>query len=152
MIVTDDDQISLPALLSSARFERTAERLLELVEDSCDPNAGFAENTRAALRAALVFFAADPDAASLLTVEPYAADSEAARRWRERFGELLRSAANGGSSASPYPAFLEPALIGGITWQISRWVLAERTEQLEQQLPALLESILVFYMDTGQAV
>ncbi len=154
-MVTGDDKALLPALLSGARFERTAERLLEEVEASFDPDVGFAENVESALRTALVFFAADPAAASLLTVEPYAAEVEVAqryRRWLERFGELLRNAANSGSNTSPHLPFLEPALIAGITWQISRWVLAERTERLEQQLPTLLEFVLVFYVDAGQAV
>lgn len=129
------------------------ESLLEAVESACDPRAGFVENVESALHAGLAFLAANPDLAHRLTVAPFAAGESAARRhrrWLERCGDLLRAAAESGSDAPTHPDFVEPTIIAGVTWQISRYVLADRAERLEQLLPDLLEFTLVFYLDPAE--
>jgi hypothetical protein len=130
------------------------ECLFQAVEVACDRHSDFAEKVEAALRAGLAFLAADRDLARLLTVAPYAASEDAARRHQqrlERFGNLLRDAAEGRSDIPAHPVFVEPTIVAGIGWQISRCVLADRTEELEQLLPDLLEFALVFYLDPAEA-
>ena len=153
MTVNDDD--FLPVREAGTYPDRAAECLLEVIVGACDSDADLAANVESGLRAALAFFAADSSAARLLTVEPYAAGEDAARRhqhWLERFGNLLRDAAEKGSDAPSHPDFVEPTIVAGIGWQISRYVLADRAEQLERLLPDLLEFTLIFfYLDSAEA-
>lgn len=133
--------------------ERGAQRLYQEIAATYDPRVGFAKGVEAALRATLALFAADPDLARLLTAEPFPEDEASIacyRRWKKRYGALLRHAAAGCPEASVHPPFVEPVLIDGIRSQISRRVLAGKTAELEALLPVLLEFVLVYYLDPQQ--
>jgi hypothetical protein len=136
------------------RYDHAAESLLDSIEAACNRRADLADKVEEALRAGLAFLAVNPDLASLLTAEPYEPGKAAALRhqhWLERYGVLLRRAASSEFDAPVHPAFVEPTIVAGISWQISRLVLAARAEQLEQLLPDLLEFTLVFYLGPGEA-
>ena len=98
------------------------ERLFITIVSACEAGASFAEKVAVALRATLALFAAAPELASLLAVRPCGAGEEAIRRYQreqKRYGALLRHAAKSDPAAFEHPDFFEPALIGGIAWQIT---------------------------------
>jgi hypothetical protein len=150
-MTTDDDELFiLPGSRVVAFPEHAAEALLSVIEAACESRTDFVEKVESALHASLVFLAADPSSARLLTVEPYAAGGDAVRRhqyWLQRYGALLRAASGCEPKVPAHPDFVEPMIVAGIGWQISRRVLTPRVEELEQLLPDLLEFILVFYLD-----
>jgi hypothetical protein len=134
--------------VSAAAYDRGAERLLGAIALACDSRAGFAEQVDAALSAGLALFAAEPDLARLLVPRPYGGGEEALlahRRWRGRYADLLRRAVEKAPEAAGHPPFLEPTLIGGVYFQISRLLLDDRAEQLPDLLPDLREFLLVYY-------
>jgi hypothetical protein len=138
-----------------ADYDRGAERLLEAIAATCEPGAGFPEQVERALRATLTLFVADPELARLLAIRPYGAGDEAIgpyQRGLKRYGSLLRRAAASDPEASMQPDFVEPALIGGIAWQITRRLLGAGPEALEDLLPDLLEFVLVYYYDPEEGV
>ena len=116
-------QVTTNGASSAAVYERGAQRLHDAIATSCDPREPFAERVQAALRAALALLAADPTLARLLTVEPCLGSELVIRRhqrWQKRYGALLRRAAAESPEASSHPSFLEPALIGGLRFQVAR--------------------------------
>jgi hypothetical protein len=147
-----------PAPAVAEDYERGAERLLAAIAVALEPGASFPQQVESALRATLALFAAEPELGRLLTVQPFAGDEVALdcyQRWQQRCAALLRAAAARSPSAYVHPPFLEPALIDGISWQISRRLLAEGPEHLEDLLPSLLEFVLLCYFgpeQTGQPI
>jgi hypothetical protein len=138
---------------TAVSYECAAEHLLGTITAACEPQADFAEQVQAALRAALALFAAESDLARLLTAAPHPADEIAIRRHqraKERYGAMFRRAAGADPNLQTNSLFLEPLLIGGISFQVSRRVLAGRADRLPQFLPGLLEFILTFYLDPPQ--
>jgi hypothetical protein len=137
-----------------AAYEHGAERLLGAITATCDPRAGFAVQVEVALRAALEFLASEPGLARRLTVEPRLGDEAGIRsyqRWQKLYGALLRRAAGAHPELPIHPRFLEPALIGGIRFQIARHVLAGEAAKLEALTPELLQFVLSYYLEPGQA-
>jgi hypothetical protein len=134
--------------------EAGARRLLGLVRDACAEADGLPACLEAGLRAALTELAADPDLASLLTVDSHPAAGPAAldaqRRWLGRFGALLRDAAAADPRASHEPVFLAPFLIGGVRFQIGRLVLKGEAADLLRLLPGTLEALLAYYFEPGE--
>jgi hypothetical protein len=150
-MTANDDDLQLPRV--GEQPDPAAERLLRTVEVACDRHADFAAKVESALRVTLASLGSRPDLARLLTVEPYIAGKDAARHHRhllECFGDLLRVAAESGTDAPSHPPFVEPTIVAGVASQISRCVLADRGEQLEQLLPELLEFMLAFYLDSAE--
>ncbi len=135
--------------VSAVAYDRGAERLLGAIALACDPRAGFAEQVEAALGVTLTLFVAEPDLARLLALPPFGGDEQVMRcrqRWLRRYGALLRRAAAGQPKAAAHPPLLEPTLIGGIYFQIARYLLEGRDEQLPDLLPDLREFLLVYYL------
>lgn len=132
-------------------YDRGAERLFDAVVATCDPKADFAARVEAGLRAGLSLLAAEPSLARTLTVRAGVGEEGLRRHryWQERFAVLLGGAA---TAVAPHPAldFIEPILIGGVLWLIGQQVLAGEAEDLERQLPGLLEFVLVFYLDRDE--
>src|SRR6476646_1034041 len=81
-----------------ATYERQAARLFDAVREACEPQVGFAARMEAGLGAALELFAGEPKLARDLLLPPHdGAVEERSRcrqRWIERFGGLLRGAAD----------------------------------------------------------
>ena len=139
---------------SPSAFDHGAERLLETITATCDPRAGFAKQVESAFSAALALLATEPGLAHLLTVEPRLGNEAAIRsyqRWKKRYGALLRHAAGTDAELPVHPRFLEPALIGGICFQVRRHVLAGRSTELPALLPELLKFVLSCYVEPNQA-
>jgi hypothetical protein len=135
---------------AAADYERAAERLLDVLLAVWEPGAGFAQQLRSLLGATLDLFAAEPELCYTIAVWPFAGEQEVVscyQRWQQRYGDLLRAAAAQSPAARAHPPFLEPALIAGIHWQISRRMLAEGPAGLPGLLPSLMEFVLVCYFD-----
>jgi hypothetical protein len=135
-------------------YERGAERLLATLAAACESEASFSEQVETALRATLSLFAAEPDLGRLLTTRPFDGSDETMvpyLRWRQRYGELLTSAAARDPGAYRHPPFVAPALVSGICWQISRHLQAAGPERLEALLPDLLEFVFVSYFGAERA-
>lgn len=142
------------ALAVTESYERGAERLLAAIAGALEPGASFPQQVETALRSTLALFAADPELGRLLTVQPFEGDEQAIgcyQRWQRRYGDLLRAGAARSPRAYVHPPFVEPALIAGICWRISRYILAEGAEYLEDLLPSLQEFVLVSYFGAEQA-
>src|ERR1700679_539593 len=109
--------------------EAGAQRLFALVRDACAGGEDLPARLEAGLRAALGLLAAEPELASLLSVDAYLYGDDGAldaqRKWLGRFGALLRDAAASDPRASAVEGgFLAPFLVGGIRFQIGRLVIA----------------------------
>jgi hypothetical protein len=137
--------------------EAGAGRLFALVSDACSGTEDLPARLEAGLRAALAMLAADPDLAGLLTVPPFPSRGQeesvrADQSWIERFGELLSEAAASDqrTTTSDLP-LLAPFLIGAVRFEIGRQVLAGEAADLPNLLPGLLEVLLAFYFEPGEA-
>jgi hypothetical protein len=129
-------------------YESGSERLLDEIIVACESASNFPQRVEAALRATLELFAAEPDLGLLLTISPPAEDELAVRRherWQQRFGDLLRGAAERSPSAGTHPPFVEPILIAGLRWQIASRLITDGAEDLEDLLPDLMEFLLACY-------
>ena len=138
-----------PSPVQAADIDHAAGRLLAAISSACDPRAGFADQVEAALRATLALLSAELPLARLLTVEAYLGrrdDPLLSAALEKRFGVILRHAAATDPELIVNPPFLEPILIGGISFQISRRVLAGQPDQLPQLLPGLLGFTLAYYL------
>ncbi len=135
--------------------ESEVERLYERVREACAAEADLPGRLAAALRAALDLLAADPELAYRLTVDPaLGLEPEAPRaalRWVARFGDLLSGAAAEDPRASREPAFLAGFLVGGVRFQIAGLVLAGEAADLPRLLPGVLEALLAYYLEPGEA-
>jgi hypothetical protein len=135
--------------------EAAVRRLFGLVCEACAGGEDFPARLEAGLRAALGTLAAEPQLASLLTVDAYLYADEGAldaqREWLGRFGALLRDAAASDPRASAVePSFLAPFLIGGVRFQIGRMVIAGESRDLLRILPETLEALLAYYFEPGE--
>ena len=134
-----------------------ARRLLAHVVAACaarEPD-DFPARLEAGLRAALESFAAEPELAAELTLDPLMGDDEnaldALRVWLARFGELLSDAVDDDPrTTTSRLSFLAAFLVGGVRFQIARLVLKGEVAELPRLLPGLLETLLAFYFEPGE--
>ncbi|MGA8745402.1 MAG: hypothetical protein WB507_06035 [Solirubrobacterales bacterium] len=142
-----------PSSALETEIDCGGERLHAVLVASCNAHLPFADRVETALRAALELLAKDPDLARLLTVESYLDGGEASPRyhyWRKRFGAILRRAAAESPEVLANPSFVEPALIGGLSFQIARRVLARETDRLEELLPGFTDYLLAYYSEPSK--
>jgi AcrR family transcriptional regulator len=109
---------------------------------------------RAALAAALEFFAASPELARLLLSEPFVAGPTISRRYQEEVGRAAPFLAEGrelSAEAGAFPATTERGLIGSIASQIGRKASAGEAAQLPELLPDLVQFALTPYLGAAEA-
>lgn len=130
----------------AATFETAADRLLAALDAAHRPQAGFAEQVEASLRAALDLFASDPTLAALLAVD-FLPGSEALpdRYYRLlwRLAARLRHAAAERSLPAPSP-LLARATVGGLATAVATSVgegEADRLPDLAEPLAAWVASL-----------
>jgi hypothetical protein len=130
-----------------------AGRLLEAVSSACDSETTFVARLQAGLTTTLAFFAAEPALARMLAFRPYTdTDALYARQvWLERFGALLRQIGAEEPSAAVNPPYVEPAILGGVAFSISRRLQSDGAEQLPGLLPEVFGYLLSFYFEPEQA-
>jgi hypothetical protein len=145
-----------PGAEDSWTGEPSAQRLFATVRAACAGGLDLPTRLEAGLRATLGLFAAEPKLASELTVAPWldsrdgALDAESI--WMGRLGDLLcEAAASDPRTTITGSRFLARFLIGGVRFQIARRVLAGETAELPRLLPSLLEGLLAYWFEPGEA-
>jgi AcrR family transcriptional regulator len=127
-----------------AAFEAVLAHLQELIAEAVAPIDDWPHRVVAGLRAALDFFAAEPDLARLCLVETVTATPPIAARFREAviaaipYLEPGRAERPDGGAAMPDST--EDSLIGGLVILVSRSILAGAL------LPALLPDLVDFVL------
>jgi AcrR family transcriptional regulator len=135
-----------------AAFEAVRDHLEGVLSDAAATETDWSRKTVAVLRAALEFFAAEPDLARLCVVEPVSATPATAIRFREVVLACVPALARGRvESAEALPPSTEDSLLGGIVSLTTRSILAGETEQLPQLLPNLVEFTLTPYLGADRA-
>lgn len=135
-------------------YEMVAGHVVDSMRAAAASFEDWPEQVRAALATMLSFFAAEPELARLAMVEPIAAGGEIAARHREtmrRLAEILRQGRPEPSSGRSLPEVTEETLVGGIFSLIVREVSAGRADQLDSQLPDLVELVLAPYLGVDEA-
>jgi AcrR family transcriptional regulator len=137
-----------------AAFDAVRDHLEELTVVAIADQPDWPHQVIAALRAALEFFAAEPDLARLCLVDPVSATPTIAIRFREAVLACVPALACGraemrdGDSLAPST---EDSLLGGIVFSTARYILAGGTENLPVLLPDLVEFTLSPYLGAERA-
>jgi AcrR family transcriptional regulator len=131
-----------------AAFDAVAAHLQGLLAEAARSKPDWSHQVIAVLRAALDFFAAEPDLARLCLVEPITATPVIAARFREavvgctpylRFGRAERA------DGEALPESTEDSLLGGLLVLTSRSIFAG-SAPLPELLPDLVEFVLAPYL------
>lgn len=139
--------MDLGARASLAAYEQGQERIHDAVVGACMAGGGLSAVLEPPLAAALSLLASDADLAWLVSVWPEGADADVWRRrseWWTSYGTLLRGAAEREGAGLP-PFFVEPMLIGGVAFLVSRHVRGAGAGDLEQLLPSIHWYLLSYY-------
>ena len=137
-----------------AAFDAVRDHVEELVRSAAADQSDWPHQVIAALRAALHFFAAEPDLARLCLVEPVSATLPTAIRFREAVIACVPALERGRAEmgdASSLPESTEDSLLGGVVSLAARSILADETEKLPALLPDLTEFLLSPYLGTERA-
>jgi AcrR family transcriptional regulator len=137
-----------------AAYEMVADHIRESMQVAAEAFEEWPQQVRAALATMLRFLAGEPELARVCMIEPVAAGGEIAARHRasmQGFVEILKAGRPQHSGERPLPEATEATLVGGIVSLIVREINADRTEQLEQLLPDLVELTLAPYLGGEEA-
>ncbi|HET7590827.1 MAG TPA: TetR/AcrR family transcriptional regulator [Solirubrobacterales bacterium] len=137
-----------------AAFDALRDHLEELVSEAAAGEEDWPHRTIAALRAALEFFAADPDLARLCLIESVSATPRIAIRFREAVLACVPALAAGRTELADPDSLLpdtEDAILGGIVSLATRSILAGETESLPELLPDLIDFALAPYLGAERA-
>jgi AcrR family transcriptional regulator len=137
-----------------AAFEAVRDYLEEQISAAVAGQPDWPHQAIAALRAALEFFAAQPDLARLCLTEPVSATPTIAIRFREAVLSCAPLLALGRAEMeddSSIPANTEDSLLGGIVSLTTRSILAGDTGELPALLPDLVEFTLAPYLGAERA-
>ena len=132
-----------------AAFDAVVAHLRDLAADAVEPVPDWPHKVIAALRAALRFFAAEPDLARLCLIEPITASPEIATHFRDVVVSCISYLEPGRAEraeAAELPESTEDSLLGGLIALTSRSILAENHDSLEQRLPDLIDFALSPYL------
>jgi AcrR family transcriptional regulator len=137
-----------------AAFDAGVDLLSEPLVEAYTSADDWPLRVRAALAAALDFFAASPELARVLLTEPFVAGPAVSRRYQEqieRLAPFLREGRELSSDAAAFPPTTERGLIGSIASQIGRKASAGEAEQLPALLPDLTQYALSPYLGAAEA-
>jgi AcrR family transcriptional regulator len=135
-------------------FDAVAAILAERLGDAWAAEDEWPLRIRAALAAALDFFAASPELATLLLSEPFVAGPQVARRYQEQVARLSTFLAEGralSEQGDVLPPTTERGLLGSIGSQIARKVSADEASELPGMLPDLTQFVLTPFLGTAAA-
>jgi AcrR family transcriptional regulator len=130
-------------------FDAVVEHLEGLVTQAAQGEPDWPHQVIAGLRAALRFFAEEPDLARLCLVEPVTATPVIATRFRDVVIDESRALKPGRlerGEAGELPDSTEDSLLGGLIALVSRSILAGDGDSLEGLLPDLLDFVLSPYL------
>jgi AcrR family transcriptional regulator len=123
-----------------AAFEAVRDYLEKMLTAAVADEPDWAHQVIAALRAALGFFASEPDLARLCLLEPVSATPTIAIRFREAVLACVPPLAHGRAE-----------LAGGVVSLATRSILAGETEKLPALLPDLVEFTVSPYVGSARA-
>lgn len=138
----------------AAAFETAFGRLQVVLETACAGEGQWSERAAEAIRGALEFAAAEPDAANVLTNEPLAEGVDGIQRY-ERLMNYLAGLLEGGRAESPHGDVLPPnterSIAGGVATIVGNRVGRGRREEIVELTPEIVQFVLTPYFGTGEA-
>jgi AcrR family transcriptional regulator len=137
-----------------AAFDAVRDHLTELIVRAAVAEQDWPHKVIAALRAALRFFAAQPDLARLCLLEAVSATPTIAVRFREAVLAGVPALAAGRAELDDAASLLpetEDAILGGIVSLATRSIIAGETEKLPELLPDFVDFALGPYLGTERA-
>jgi AcrR family transcriptional regulator len=137
-----------------ATFDAVVGHLEVLVRAAAANEDGWAQQVIAALRAALGFFAAEPDLARLCLLDSASATPTIAARFREAVLSCAPGLARGREELEDpdsLPPETEGTIAGGAVSLATRSLLTGRAEDLPALLPDLTEFVLGSYLGSDRA-
>jgi AcrR family transcriptional regulator len=137
-----------------AAFDAVRDHLAELISSAAASEPDWPHQVIAALRAALDFFAAEPDLARLCLLESVSASPTIAIGFREAVLACVPALARGRSELADPEALLpetESSIIGGAVSLVTRSIVAGQTEKLPDLLPDLTDFTLSPYLGAERA-
>jgi AcrR family transcriptional regulator len=139
-----------------AAYETVMEQLRERVDAAYQEQEDWPHAVRAGIAAMLSFLAVEPNLARLSMVEALVAGPVVVERYDAAIRGLIPYFEAGREGRSPevlarLSPTTEEALVGGMVSLISRRIIADRTAELEELLPDLVEFTLTPYLGTAEA-
>lgn len=129
-----------------ATYDVASQWLCEHLECAVAAEEEWPDRVRAGASEALRLLAANPALANLLAVEASQA-GPAARQCQHAFLARFAATLRDGRPGQPeLPAGLEQLLLGGAVSLIARYVESDRTEQLTEATPELVQYLLIPYL------
>jgi AcrR family transcriptional regulator len=136
-----------------AAFDKGVADLRPLLVEAYASEQEWPLRMRAVIATQLTEFADWPDLARLLTVEPFVAGPEVAKRHKAALEGLVPYLREGRKlrSGDPLPDTAERGILGALNSMIGRQVLAGRGEDLTLLLPDLSQFVLTPYLGAAEA-
>jgi AcrR family transcriptional regulator len=137
-----------------AAFEAVRDYLERLLTTAVATEPDWPHRVIAALRAALQFFASEPELARLCLIESVSATPTIAIRFREvvlACVPMLEPGRAETPDAADLPPSTEDSLLGGIISLVSHSIIAGETERLSKLLPDLVDFTLTPYLGPEMA-
>lgn len=137
-----------------AALDTSIERLTPLLTEAYQSEAEWPLQVRAAIAAALDFFAAEPEVARLCAVEPIVAGPEVARRYERALDSLvpyLRRGRELRPGSESFPETTERGVLGSMNSLVARKISAGEAADLPDLLPNLVQFALTPYLGAAEA-
>lgn len=137
-----------------AAFEALRGHLETLIREAGATEPDWTHRVIAALRAALSFFASEPELARLCLVESVSATPAIAIRFREAVLAGIPALAGGRAELADPDSLLpetEDVILGGLVSLATRSILGGETEKLPELLPDFVDFALSPYLGTERA-
>jgi AcrR family transcriptional regulator len=137
-----------------AAFDLAAEELGESLANAWADDAEWPRRVRAAIAAALDFFAAAPQLAPLLLTEPFVAGQSISRHYQEELARLIPFLREGRALAktgADLPETTERGILGSIASQVGRKAAAGEGARLPDLLAELVQFALTPYVGAAAA-
>jgi AcrR family transcriptional regulator len=137
-----------------AAFDIVRDHVEDLVTSAAAAEGDWSHQVSAALRAALEFFAAEPDLARFCLLESVSATPPIAIRFREAVLTCVPALARGRAELSDAESLLpgtEDAILGGIVSMATRSIVSGEAGSISSLLPDLVEFSLGPYVGPEQA-
>jgi AcrR family transcriptional regulator len=137
-----------------AAFDVVRDHVEDVLMDAAAAEDDWPRQVIAALRAALDFFAGEPDLARFCLVESVSATPKIAVRFREAVLDCVPPLARGRDELADPDSLLpetEDAIAGGMVSLATRSILAGETEKLPELLPDFVDFALTPYLGADRA-